>query len=184
MIATFDNLSADVLARARNTQLVIFDIDGVLTDGSLFYGDDGQEYKAFHSKDGHGIRMLLESGLEMALITGRQSELVLHRADNLKIPRNRIWQGYRDKRPAFADLLEKTGLKPENIAYVGDDVVDLPVMAQVGLAIAVGDAHYYVKQHAHWVTQTHGGRGAGREVCEMLLHAHGKLHSKLASYLT
>jgi len=182
---SFDDqkINDSVLERARNTQLVIFDIDGVLTDGSLFYGDDGQEYKAFHSKDGHGIRMLLESGLEMALITGRQSELVLHRADNLKIPRNRIWQGYRDKRPAFADLLAKTGLTPENIAYVGDDVVDLPVMAQVGLAIAVGDAHYYVKQHAHWVTQTNGGRGAGREVCEMLLHAHGKLHSKLASYL-
>ena len=183
MINTFDNLPAAVLERARNTRLVIFDIDGVLTDGSLFYGDDGQEYKAFNSKDGHGIRMLLESGLEMALITGRQSELVLHRADNLKIPRNRIWQGYRDKRPAFADLLAQTGLKPENIAYVGDDVVDLPVMAQVGFAIAVGDAHYYVKQHAHWVTQTNGGHGAGREICEMLLHAHGKLQTKLASYL-
>ncbi|MFN3785890.1 MAG: phenylphosphate carboxylase subunit delta, partial [Thiothrix sp.] len=84
------DLSPDLLARARNTRLVIFDIDGVLTDGSLFYSDDGQEYKAFNSKDGHGIRMLLESDLEIALITGRQSELVLHRADNLKIPRNRI----------------------------------------------------------------------------------------------
>lgn len=178
------NLSPDLLARARNTRLVIFDIDGVLTDGSLFYGDDGQEYKAFHSKDGHGIRMMLESDLDIALITGRQSELVLHRADNLKIPRNRIWQGYRDKRPAFADLLAQTGLKPENIAYVGDDVVDLPVMTQVGFAIAVSDAHYYVKQHAHWVTQTGGGRGAAREVGELLLHAQGKLATKLASYLT
>lgn len=177
------DLSPDLLTRARNTRLVIFDIDGVLTDGSLFYGDDGQEYKAFHSKDGHGIRMLLESGLEIALITGRQSELVLHRADNLKIPRNRIWQGYRDKRPAFADLLKQTGLNPENIAYVGDDVVDLPVMSQVGFAIAVNDAHYYVKQHAHWVTQTGGGRGAAREVTELLLHAQGKLQAKLASYL-
>ena len=184
MIDTFDSLPAAVLALARNTRLVIFDIDGVLTDGSLFFDNQGQEYKAFNSKDGHGIRMLLESGLEMALITGRQSELVLHRADNLKIPRDRIWQGYRDKRPAFAELLARTGLQPENIAYVGDDVVDLPVMAQVGFAIAVGDAHYYVKQHAHWVTQTNGGRGAGREVCELLLHAHGKLQAKLASYLT
>lgn len=180
----FDHtLPEHLLQRARNTRLVIFDIDGVLTDGSLFYSDDGQEYKAFHSKDGHGIRMLLEGGLEMALITGRQSELVLHRADNLKIPRDRIWQGYRDKRPAFADLLAKTGLKPENIAYVGDDVVDLPVMTQVGFAIAVNDAHYYVKQHAHWITHTPGGRGAAREVCEMLLHAHGKLQAKLESYL-
>ncbi|EIJ33824.1 3-deoxy-manno-octulosonate-8-phosphatase KdsC [Thiothrix nivea] len=180
----FDKLPANVLERARNTRLVIFDIDGVLTDGSLFYDNEGQEYKAFNSKDGHGIRMLLESGLEMALITGRQSELVLHRADNLKVPRDRIWQGYRDKRPAFEDLLAKTGLKPENIAYVGDDVVDLPVMAQVGFAIAVNDAHYYVKQHAHWTTATPGGRGAGREVCELLLHAQGKLQAKLESYLT
>lgn len=179
----FDTISDAVLQRARSTQLVIFDIDGVLTDGSLFFDNQGEEYKAFNSKDGHGIRMLLESGLEMALITGRQSELVLHRADNLKVPRNRIWQGYRDKRPAFADLLAQTGLKPENIAYVGDDVVDLPVMTQVGFAIAVNDAHYYVKQHAHWVTQTAGGCGAAREVCELLLHAHGKLQAKLASYL-
>ncbi len=179
----FNDIPDNVLERARNTRLVIFDIDGVLTDGSLFYDNQGSEYKAFNSKDGHGIRMLLEGGLEMALITGRQSELVLHRADNLKVPRDRIWQGYRDKRPAFADLLEKTGLKPENIAYVGDDIVDLPVMAQVGFAIAVGDAHYYVKQHAHWITQVNGGRGAAREVCELLLYAHGKLQAKLESYL-
>lgn len=179
----FDKLPATVLERARNTRLVIFDIDGVLTDGSLFYDNQGQEYKAFNSKDGHGIRMLLESGLEMALITGRKSELVLHRADNLKVPRDRIWQGYRDKRPAFDDLLAKTGLKAENIAYVGDDVVDLPVMAQVGFAIAVQDAHYFVRQHAHWVTEATGGRGAAREVCELLLHTQGKLQAKLESYL-
>lgn len=180
---SFENLSDDVLERARNTQLVIFDIDGVLTDGSLFFDNQGEEYKAFNSKDGHGIRMLLECGLQMALITGRKSELVLHRATNLKVPHDMIWQGYRDKRPAFADLLSKTGLKPENIAYVGDDVVDLPVMSQVGFAIAVNDAHYYVKQHAHWVTDTSGGHGAAREVCEALLHAQGKLQDKLASYL-
>jgi 3-deoxy-D-manno-octulosonate 8-phosphate phosphatase (KDO 8-P phosphatase) len=184
MLNNFDTLPAHVLERARNTRLVIFDIDGVLTDGSLFYDNAGQEYKAFNSKDGHGIRMLLESDVEIALITGRQSELVLHRATNLKIPHNRIWQGYRDKRPAFEDLLAKTGLKAENIAYVGDDVVDLPVMAQVGLAIAVGDAHPFVKQHAHWVTQTVGGRGAARETGEMILHAQGKLQAKLESYLT
>lgn len=179
----FDKLPAAVLERARNTRLVIFDIDGVLTDGSLFYDNQGQEYKAFNSKDGHGIRMLLESGLEMALITGRKSELVLHRADNLKVPRDRIWQGYRDKRPAFDDLLAKTGLNAENIAYVGDDVVDLPVMAQVGFAIAVQDAHYFVRQHAHWITEATGGHGAAREVCELLLHTQGKLQAKLESYL-
>jgi len=179
----FNNIPENVLERARNIRLTIFDIDGVLTDGSLFFDNQGQEYKAFNSKDGHGIRMLLEGGVEVALITGRQSELVLHRADNLKIPRDRIWQGYRDKRPAFADLLEKTGLNAANIAYVGDDVIDLPVMTQVGFAIAVNDAHSFVKQHAHWTTENAGGRGAAREVCEMLLHAQGTLQAKLESYL-
>lgn len=182
-MSDFSYVPADVLERARQIRLVIFDIDGVLTDGSLFYDNNGQEYKAFNSKDGHGIRMLLESGLEVALITGRQSELVLHRADNLKIPRERIWQGYRDKRPAYADLLAKTGLQAANIAYVGDDVVDLPVMSQVGLAVAVADAHAFVKQHAHWITANAGGRGAAREVCEFLLDVQGVLQTKLASYL-
>lgn len=180
----FDSLPDELLERARQIRLVIFDIDGVLTDGGLFFDNQGQEYKAFNSKDGHGIRMLLECGIEIALITGRQSELVLYRADNLKIPRDRIWQGYRDKRPAFVDLLEKTGYQASQIAYVGDDVVDLPVMSQVGMAVAVGDAHHFVKQHAHWVAQTPGGRGAAREVGEMLLHAQGKLQAKLESYLT
>ncbi len=179
----FDTLPTAILERARQVRLVIFDIDGVLTDGSLFFDNQGQEYKAFNSKDGHGMRMLMESGIEAAIITGRQSELVLHRADNLKIPRERIWQGYRDKRPAFADLLTKTGLHASNIAYIGDDVIDLPVMTQVGLAIAVNDAHAFVKQHAHWVTQYAGGRGAAREACEMLLHAQGLLQAKLESYL-
>lgn len=179
----FDAVSETVLQRARQIRLVIFDIDGVLTDGSLFYDNQGQEYKAFNSKDGHGIRMLLESEIQIALITGRNSDLVLHRARNLQIPQENIWQGYRDKRPAFADLLTKTNLNPQQIAYVGDDVVDLPVMYQVGLAIAVNDAHEYVKQHAHWVTTAFGGRGAAREVCELLLHAQNKLQAKLESYL-
>lgn len=180
----FDSLPVTVVAQARAIRLVIFDIDGVLTNGSLFYDNHGQEYKAFHSRDGHGIRMLLECGLEIALITGRQSELVVHRADNLHIPRDRIWQGYRDKRPAFQDLLATTGHQPAQIAYVGDDVIDLPVMVQSGLAIAVADAHPFVKQHAHWITRTPGGHGAAREVVEMLLHAQGRLQDKLASYLT
>jgi 3-deoxy-D-manno-octulosonate 8-phosphate phosphatase (KDO 8-P phosphatase) len=182
-MSPFNDIPENVLERARNIRLVILDVDGVLTDGGLFFDNHGQEYKAFNSKDGHGIRMLLESDVEIALITGRTSELVLHRADNLKIPHNRIWQGYRDKRPAFADLLEKTGLNAANIAYVGDDVVDLPVMSQVGLAIAVADAHFFVRQHAHWVTENAGGRGAVREAGEMLLHAQGKLQAKLESYL-
>ncbi len=166
---------------ARKIELVIFDVDGVLTDGSLFIGDDGQEYKAFNSKDGHGIRMLQECGVGAAILTGRQSEVVKHRTRDLGI--ELVMQGYRDKRPAFEALLKETGLTPEVIAYVGDDVVDLPVMKQVGLAIAVADAHPMVMEHADWVTRAAGGRGAARDVCEFLMRARGVLDEKLASYL-
>jgi len=171
----------DILEKAKQIELVIFDIDGVLTDGSLFMGDDGQEYKAFNSKDGHGIRMLLDGGVDIAIITGRQSEVVKHRASDLGI--TRIYQGKREKLPAFLELLEDTKLKAEQVAYVGDDVVDLPVMSKVGLAICVQDAHEFVKKHSHWVTQAAGGRGAGREVCEMILQAKGKLDAMLESYI-
>ncbi|MEZ5535845.1 MAG: 3-deoxy-manno-octulosonate-8-phosphatase KdsC [Thiolinea sp.] len=169
--------------KAVQIKMVIFDVDGVLTDGSLFFDNQGEEYKAFNSKDGHGIRMLMDGGIKMAILTGRKSELVLHRAKNLNIPPELIYQGYRDKRPAFAELCEKTGIQAEHIAYVGDDVVDLPVMSKVGLAIAVADAHPFVKKHADWVTEAAGGRGAAREVCEMLLDAQGKLEEMLAGYL-
>jgi 3-deoxy-D-manno-octulosonate 8-phosphate phosphatase (KDO 8-P phosphatase) len=166
---------------AKKIELVIFDVDGVLTDGSLFIGDDGQEYKAFNSKDGHGIRMLREGGIKSAIITGRTSEVVLHRAQDLDI--DIVMQGHRDKRPAFRQLLEDTNLTPEVIAYVGDDVVDLPVMTQVGLAIAVNDAHAMVKRHAHWTTNAAGGKGAAREICEFILEARGTLEEQLNGYL-
>lgn len=169
--------------KAKAIKCVIFDVDGVLTDGSLFFDNQGQEVKAFNSKDGHGIRMLLESNVEVAIITGRQSDLVKHRATNLKLSSELIYQGYRDKRPAFADLLEKTGFTKNEIAYVGDDVIDLPVMSQVGFAIAVGDAHWFVKEQAHMTTEANGGKGAGREICEFILAAQDKLDNLLQSYL-
>ena len=168
---------------AQNIKLVILDIDGVMTDGSLFYDNKGQEYKAFNAKDGHGIRMLKDAGIEVAFITGRSSELVLHRAENLGISPALIYQGYRDKRPALQALLKKTQLAPQNIAYVGDDVIDLPIMKKVGLAIAVNDAHYFVRHHAHWTTYNKGGQGAVREVCEKILDMQGKLEQILESYL-
>ncbi len=168
---------------ASRIELVILDVDGVLTDGSLYYDNHGQEYKAFNSKDGHGMRMLQDAGVKIAILTGRKSELVMHRAANLQIPPELIYQGYRDKRPAFQAILQQTGIPAERIAYVGDDVVDLPVMTQVGLAVAVADAHPFVKQHAHWISNQPGGRGAVRELCEMLLDARGELETILNSYL-
>lgn len=170
-------------ARASQIELLILDVDGVLTDGSLFYDNHGQEYKAFNSRDGHGLRMLQDAGVKVAILTGRQSELVQHRAKNLNIPTELVFQGFRDKRPAFEALLAYTGIPAHKIAYVGDDVIDLPVMTQVGLAIAVADAHPFVQEQAHWITNRSGGRGAVRETCEMLLDARGQLQAILTSYL-
>ena len=171
----------DILERARQTELVIFDIDGVMTDGSLYFTDEGHELKAFNSLDGHGLRMLQQGGLRAAIITGRKSNLVKHRMTDLGI--DLIWQGYRDKRPAFQELLESTGLSKDQVAYVGDDVVDLPVMTKTGFAIAVQNAHPFVKQHSHWITDRSGGRGAVRDVCELMLESRGLLSDMLASYL-
>ena len=171
----------DILQKAAQVKLLIFDVDGVLTDGSLFLGDVGQEYKAFHSQDGHGIKMLQKHGVRCAIITGRTSKVVEHRMRNLGI--ELIYQGQENKLEGFADLLERVELTPEQVAYVGDDVVDLPVMRKVGLAIAVQDAHPWVLQHAHWQTPRGGGRGAARDVCELLLEAHGVLRQELDTYL-
>jgi 3-deoxy-D-manno-octulosonate 8-phosphate phosphatase (KDO 8-P phosphatase) len=173
----------DILEKAARIKLVIFDVDGVLTDGSLFIGDDGQEYKAFHSQDGHGIKMLQKHGVRCAIITGRTSKVVEHRIRNLGIDPELVWQGQHDKLQGFAELLKQTGLQADEIAYVGDDVVDLPVMKKVGLAIAVQDAHTFVLKHCHWQTPRGGGRGAARDVCEMLMEARGVLQQELESYL-
>jgi len=170
-----------ILKLASDIRLIIFDIDGVLTNGTLFLGDDGQEYKAFNSRDGHGMRMLQECGLHAAIITGRKSSVVEHRMRDLGI--DIVYQGFRDKRPAFASLLKKTGLQPAQIAYMGDDVVDLPVMTRVGMAIATADAHPFVLQHADYVTSAAGGAGAAREAIETILKAQGLLQDKLDSYL-
>jgi len=171
----------DILDKARDIRLVIFDVDGVLTDGSLFIGDGGEEYKAFNSRDGHGMKMLQKSGVAIGIITGRTSEVVRHRMDSLGI--KHVYQGQLDKLPAFEELIAKLGVKAEHVAYVGDDVVDLPILLRVGLAIAVQDAHPLVQQHCHWITPNPGGRRAARDVCEFIMQAQGTLDSQLHYYL-
>jgi 3-deoxy-D-manno-octulosonate 8-phosphate phosphatase (KDO 8-P phosphatase) len=171
----------DIFEKARGIELVIFDVDGVLTDGSLFLGDDGQEYKTFHSRDGHGMVMLMESGVKIAIITGRTSNVVRIRMESLGI--EYLFQGHRDKLPPYEELKSELGVADERIAYVGDDVVDLPVMRRVGLAVAVQDAHPLVRQHAHWQTPHGGGRGAARDVCEMIMEAQGSLQGMMEKYL-
>lgn len=167
--------------RARRLQLLVFDVDGVLTDGTLYLCDAGTEYKAFNSRDGHGMVMLRESGMTLAIITGRQSEVVRLRMQSLGI--THVYQGQRDKLPAYEALRDKLGLADEQVGYVGDDVVDLPVLRRVGFAVAVADAHPLVRTHAHWITGAPGGRGAAREVCEFVLEAQGRLDGLLRGYL-
>jgi len=174
------NLTEDLLARARAIKMLIFDVDGVLTDGSLFYGDDGQEYKAFNSRDGHGIKMLRETGVETAILTGRTSQVVLHRARNLGI--TRIIQGSHDKLPSYLAMLAETGLKAEQTAYMGDDLVDLPVLRRCGLACTVPDAPAEVLARAHHVAKAGAGRGAAREVCELIMRAQCTWADQVALY--
>ena len=170
-----------IISKAENIRLVIFDIDGVLTDGGLQFDAQGREYKTFNSLDGHGIRMLLECGIQAAVITGRQSRMVDRRMDDLGV--KLVFQGYRDKRPAFVELLNQTGLEKSQIAYLGDDLPDLSVMTQVGLAIAVQNAHTFVKQQADWITEASGGAGAAREAIDFILNAQHLLEAKQASYM-
>ena len=172
----------EVVTRAKAIRLAIFDVDGVLTDGGLFFDEAGRENKVFHSRDGHGLKMLQGAGVELAVISGRQTEAVTHRMAGLGI--RHVYQGQQDKLPAFYELLDRLQIRAEQVAYVGDDVVDLPVMLQVGLAVAVQDAHPLVIEHAHWRTQNCGGRGAVRDVCELILDAQDKLQEVWRSYLT
>ena len=171
----------DILEKAKQIKLVVFDVDGVLTDGALFLGDDGQEYKAFHSRDGHGMKMLQATGVEIGIITGRTSRVVELRMESLGI--RHVYQGQLDKRPAYDRLKQELGLSDAQIAYVGDDVVDLPLLTRAGLAVAVQDAHPLVKQHTHWQTPSAGGRGAARDVCELVMEAQGRLQPFLQGYL-
>lgn len=171
----------DINAKASIIKLLICDVDGVMTDGGLFFGDNGLEYKAFHSRDGLGIMMLQRSGIPLAVITARTSDVVKHRMNNLNI--DLVFQGQRNKVQAFEELCQKLQLEHTQVAYVGDDLVDLPVMRKVGLAIAVADAHDRVKQQADWITQHNGGHGAVRDVCELLMAAQGTLEEQFAVYL-
>ncbi len=168
-------------ARIKPLRLVAFDVDGVLTDGGLYLSDSGEEFKRFNSLDGHGLKMLKASGVELAIITGRTSKCVELRARNLGI--TRLYQGVEDKLAVMQSLLAELKLAPEAAAFMGDDVVDLPVLRRVGLALSVPDAPQVVRDHAHYVSQRDAGHGAVREVCELILGAQDTLDAQLAPYL-
>ena len=159
--------------RARAVRLAIFDVDGVLTDGTLYIGPQGEAMKAFNILDGHGVKMLQHAGIATAIISGRTSDAVAWRARELAIAH--VHQGASDKVAVFEALAAKLSLAPEQCAFVGDDLPDLPVMRLCGLAVAVCNAAEAVKRSAHYVTRAHGGRGAVREFCELVLEARGQL---------
>lgn len=173
---------ASFMKTAANIKLAVFDVDGVLTDGKLILGESGNEYKCFHARDGHGLVMLLESGCQIAVITARSSNIVAERMASLGI--EYVYQGEKDKGARLLKLIEELGFECEQVAYVGDDVIDLPAMTKIGLPIAVADAHFEVKNNAAWVTEEKGGQGAVREICELIMHAQGKLESRIKAYLS
>lgn len=170
-----------LLSRSKLIRLIAFDVDGVMTDGGLFYSDSGEEFKRFNSLDGHGLKMLRASGVEVAIITGRTSRCVEARAKNLGI--SHVFQGVENKLHAMVELLDKLKLPRDAAAYMGDDVVDLTVMRHVGLAISVPESPLLVRKHSHYVTQRGGGHGAVRDACELIMSAQGTMEMQLASYL-
>lgn len=153
-------------------KLLLLDVDGVMTDGRITFDNNGVETKSFDVKDGHGLKLVQRAGIKVGIITGRQSQVVTRRAVELEI--DLVYQGVKDKLLPFAEILEKLELSPEEVAYVGDDVVDLPVMRKVGFAATVADAVDDVKPFAHLITKRNGGRGAVREVCDFLLKESGR----------
>lgn len=171
----------DASSKASRVVLMGFDVDGVLSDGTLYYSSRGDEMKGFNTRDGQGIRMLMDSGIKVAIITGRDSEIVTRRAENLGI--NLVIQGVEDKKKAMQRLLTRHGLNFSQVGYMGDDVVDLPLLRACGFSATVADAHSLVLEHVDQVSRFNGGCGAVREVCEFLLSAQDKLGASLAKYL-
>lgn len=166
-------VSAQVMARAAAIRLLILDVDGVMSDGLIYMGNNGEELKAFNVRDGYGLRCVLTSGIEVAIITGRKAKLLEDRCHTLGI--SHLFQGQSDKLIAYRQLLSELNLTAEQVAYIGDDLIDWPVMEQVGLSVAVADAHPLLLPKANYVTRINGGRGAVREVCDLILMSQGLL---------
>jgi 3-deoxy-D-manno-octulosonate 8-phosphate phosphatase (KDO 8-P phosphatase) len=166
---------------AKEVQLLILDVDGVLTDGSIILDNEGNEFKVFNVRDGHGMKMLMMRGVKVAIITGRYSKVVERRARELGI--TEVYQRCHIKSVAFDDIIEKLGIKEREVAYMGDDIVDIPLFRRVGLPIAVSDAAEEIKAFSVMVTKNRGGKGAVREVCDLLLKAKGYWDDLMGEYL-
>jgi 3-deoxy-D-manno-octulosonate 8-phosphate phosphatase (KDO 8-P phosphatase) len=166
--------------KARQIRLLVVDVDGVMTDGRVIFADSGEEVKAFDVKDGHGIKLLMRGGVDVAILTGRESRVVLHRARDLGI--DMVYQGAKEKLPVLDRILREKGLGYGEACYIGDDLIDLPILRRVGFSITVEDGHEDIKGSVDYVTRMPGGRGAVREVCELILKAQGKWDEVTARY--
>jgi 3-deoxy-D-manno-octulosonate 8-phosphate phosphatase (KDO 8-P phosphatase) len=171
----------DCTAHAAQVRLMGFDIDGVMTDGRLYFGPEGDFCKAFFSRDGLGLKLLAKSGVKLAIITGRDSSIVTQRAANLGI--GLVLQGIEDKRAAMASLLARENLGFDQCGYMGDDMIDLPLLKACGFSATVPDGHEMVRRHVCYVARAHAGAGAVREVCEFILRAQGTWDRVMAPYL-
>jgi 3-deoxy-D-manno-octulosonate 8-phosphate phosphatase (KDO 8-P phosphatase) len=174
--------SPEITARANRIRMLVLDVDGVLTDGRLYYGAEGEALKVFNTLDGHGLKLLQQTGVLVAIITGRKSEALVKRAADLKI--SLIQQGREDKLVALQELLQNTDIELQQIAFMGDDWPDLLVMNLVGLAAAPPNAHPEVLARAHWQSQRRGGEGAVRELCDLLMQAQGTYPPALTHYIS
>ena len=174
-------MPTDLSARARRLKLMAFDVDGVLTDGRIYYTDEGTEFKAFNTLDGHGMKMLAGAGVQLTIITGRRSRCVEVRAANLGI--ELLYQGVHDKLATMQELVARLGITLDEAGYIGDDVVDLPVMQACGFSAAPANAHALVRSRSRWLATQRGGEGAVREMCDFLLAARGDLDRALAPWL-
>jgi 3-deoxy-D-manno-octulosonate 8-phosphate phosphatase (KDO 8-P phosphatase) len=175
-----DSFSAENKRRAENIDVLVLDVDGVLTDGRIIMDDRGRESKHFNVRDGHGIKMLLRAGMEVVFLTGRTSRVVAHRAQDLGV--QEVYQGAKDKVGVFNRMIHARNMTVDRFAYMGDDIVDIPLFRQVGLSIAVADACREACEAAHYVTKKEGGKGAVREVCELILRARGKWEEVAMKY--
>ena len=169
------------LHKAKEIKLLLLDVDGVLTDGSLIYSHEGQESKAFNTQDGFGLRILQDAGVEVGIITARSSEALQRRGQDLKI--SHLYQGASNKLEAYKEITKKTGLKPFQIAYMGDDWLDMVLLKRVGLAVAPANAVLEVKEMVHYTTEQSGGHGAVRELCDLILESQGKHKTILQQYM-
>ncbi|MFZ6688609.1 KdsC family phosphatase [Undibacterium sp. SXout11W] len=172
---------SDTIQKAARIKLMIFDVDGILTDGSLHFGSDGEALKTFNVLDGQGIRLLQNAGIATAIISARSSAIVLKRASDLGI--THVRQGIHDKKSAFMELLAELNLAGNECGFIGDDVIDLPVLSRVGLAISVPNGHAEVRSRVDYVTNAMGGKGAVREACDFILKAQNKYDLALSEYL-